>query len=136
MAKLERGWIAGTINAWIAAKALREEATASELAMRLGVHTNQIHDWKKQPIEQAARAFDAEARMEAEAELAREAERPHARIRELTVTHDLSVAQVRHMSASDRQAMVETGRGKLSVRQECATRGDALADPPAVAAGE
>ena len=49
---------------------------------------NQIYAWKKQLQEHATRAFDAKLGQEAEATAAREIERLHAKIGQLTIEND------------------------------------------------
>jgi transposase len=86
--KKTRRKIDAALKAKIALEALREQATVSDLAQRYQVHPNQIYAWKKQLQEQAARAFDARFGQEAEARVAREIERLHAKIGELTIEND------------------------------------------------
>ena len=75
------------LKAKIALEALREQATVADLAQRYQVHPNQIYAWKKQLLDQAARAFE-NGSGDSAAERERELERLHAKIGELIVERD------------------------------------------------
>jgi transposase len=87
MTKGTRRKLSAALKAKIALEALREQATVADLAQRYEVHPNQIYAWKKQLVEQAARAFESGSG-DAAALHDREIEKLHAKIGELIVERD------------------------------------------------
>jgi transposase len=88
MTKRPRRKIDAALKAKIALEAVREQASIADLAQRYEVHPNQIYAWKKQLLEQAARAFDVGAGQDAEAGWDREIEKLHAKIGQLIIERD------------------------------------------------
>jgi transposase len=80
--------IDAALKAKIALEARGEQTTVNDLAQRYQVHPNQIYAWKKQLRDFAARAFDAGIARDADAAAAREIEKLHAEIGQLTIEND------------------------------------------------
>lgn len=74
-------------KAKVALEAIRGELTISELATKHQLHPNQITQWKRQAVENLAKAFDDRA---SDAQVGREAEvtKLHAKIGQLVVERD------------------------------------------------
>ena len=80
--------IDAALKAKIALEAVREQVTVTDLAQRHQVHPNQIYAWKRQLLDNAGRAFDSRVGVDAEAASARELEKLHAKIGQLTIEND------------------------------------------------
>ena len=87
MTQTTRRKIDAAMKAKIALEALREQATVADLAQRHQVHPNQIYAWKKQLLDQAARAFESGSG-DGTADREREIEKLHAKIDQLVIERD------------------------------------------------
>ena len=79
--------LSAEFKAKVALEAIRGERTISELATKHQLHPNQITQWKRQAIENLAKAFDDKA-VDAQAGRDAEVTKLHAKIGQLVVERD------------------------------------------------
>nr|WP_248306178.1 IS3 family transposase [Devosia oryzisoli] len=105
-------------KAKVALEAIRGERTISELATKHQLHPNQITQWKRQAIENLAKAFEEKA---TDAQVGREAEvtKLHAKIGQLVVERDFLGQSLRSLSLDRRRMMIDPDHNRLSIRRQC-----------------
>lgn len=87
MSKMKRKRYAAEFKAKVALEAMKGEATAAEIAMRFGIHPNQVTDWKKQAMEGLGEVFTGKTERHT-AENEAQIKELHAKIGQLTVERD------------------------------------------------
>ncbi|WP_139839760.1 IS3 family transposase [Oceanibacterium hippocampi] len=105
-------------KAKVALEGIRGERTISELATKHQLHPNQITQWKRQAIENLAKAFDDKA---AAAQVGREAEvtKLHAKIGQLVVERGFFGQSLRSLSLDRRRMMIDPDHKWHSIHRQC-----------------
>lgn len=87
MSKTKRKRYSAEIKARVALEAIKGEKTVAEIAIKFGIHPNQVGDWKRQAIEGLIGVFTGKTERN---DIAHEAEikELHAKIGQLTVERD------------------------------------------------
>jgi transposase len=87
MSKTKRTKHSSEFKAKVALAALKEETTISEIAIKFGVHPNQVGEWKRRAVEGLADVFSGKIGQK-DVDHETQVKELHAKIGQLTVERD------------------------------------------------
>ncbi|MDM7994672.1 MAG: IS3 family transposase [Acidobacteriota bacterium] len=115
MARKQRRNHNPVFKAKVAVAAIKGDKTIAELAEQFEIHPNQIADWKRQLLENAATAFGERP----EKEKGPDIQRMQAKIGQLTLENDFLGECAHQSGTAERKKMIDR-KAKLSIKRQCA----------------